>query len=921
MLLEAYRISSIQQFHYLRQTLIVSALMLSVIFDAKAHTEDFEFDLPSQRLSTSLRAVAAQSGLQLFYQQSLIADHQSRPMSGRMNIKTALKHLLKNTGLAFEYADLHTIVIRKQATDTSTIANASSENFSSNIINTKHFTANSQALTNPENSALREQGTSALEEVIIIGTKRSLELQSTPMAVSTINSINLEKRFIRDLRDVPDLAPNLTVSTVVAFNAAAIAIRGQSTADIIASFDPAISVVVDDFSLAHVQSQLLDLFDIEQIEVLRGPQGTLFGKNTTGGVINIITTRPNLQENEIQLKATRGNYGLQEQRLAVNLPIIDEHLGLRLSAMNQRSDGFYVNDKPFGPLAVDGPFPGLAGVGDGERIGGADVLSARIKLLWKPIDKLNLLLQYEYIRDQSESIPLVNESLENFPITLAGFTPLGSDGYDDPFRTGFSLRDDGLKLADGNDIDIDGIYLNANYTTGSFLFTSITGYRELDSHLALSFAGEAFASFLDSNRDQHRDQFQQELRVTTQFDGPFNAVAGLFYTTNDFELSSLQYLGYYELFPDNEGAKDRAMLEGAAQDVTSKAIYFDGSYDLTERWSLTLGLRFTEEKKEMKRRPVSALELINNDLIALGLTPKKPTEYPFNYMDFDLFPVTDNSTLFQENDSWSKINYRAGVSYEISDGHFSYLMYSTGFKSGGFNSQAATASSARAFAEETAESIELGLKSDWFDGQGRTNIAVFHVNYGDIQRDAIVQIKREDGTPSQETQTTNAGGMQMYGVEIESRWFFKSDLSVSINLGYLHSKYTDFSVDINGDQVNDDGTILDPTRAPQWTAGLDMSYSQTLSHHGHLDWNLNANWQPEFEFDTLNSANTQSQERTLLNASTTWTSVNDRWSLSLYGKNLLDEQYRSTGKNGANLWIFTGYGAPLQYGAEVTVRF
>lgn len=192
-----------------------------------------------------------------------------------------------------------------------------------------------------------------------------------------------------DLRGLADLAPNVVVENVTGFNAAAFAIHGQGTNDIMTTIDTATGVVIDGFVLTHSQSQLLDTFDLTSIEILRGPQGTLFGNNTTGEVINVRTKRPEMNEFSSQIVGRTGNDGLGEGKFAVNIPLIDDTLAARLMATYTTHDGFYKNDKisqTFGTAAQPDTPLGLPVNGDGRDLGGTDVFFMRGKLLWQPTD-------------------------------------------------------------------------------------------------------------------------------------------------------------------------------------------------------------------------------------------------------------------------------------------------------------------------------------------------------------------------------------------------------------------------------------------------------------------------------------------------------------------------------------------------------
>ena len=247
-------------------------------------------------------------------------------------------------------------------------------------------------------SLAEEPESRIIEEVIVTATRRETDQQSTAISVTTITPEQIEKRFMTDIRGVADLSPNVVMENVTGFNAASFAIRGTGTNDIITTIDTAIGVVIDGFALAHSQSQLLDSFDVESIEILRGPQGTLFGKNTTGGVVNVRTKRPEMNEFGADFVARVGNNGMEQARIAVNVPIIDDTLAARLVYSGSKHDGYYKNDKihsVFGTTALPQTPLGLPVNGDGRDLGGTEVEMFRAKLLWEPTDNYSAQLSVE----------------------------------------------------------------------------------------------------------------------------------------------------------------------------------------------------------------------------------------------------------------------------------------------------------------------------------------------------------------------------------------------------------------------------------------------------------------------------------------------------------------------------------------------
>ncbi|MEL7029469.1 MAG: TonB-dependent receptor, partial [Pseudomonadota bacterium] len=510
-----------------------------------------------------------------------------------------------------------------------------------------------------------------IDEITVRATKRETNLQTTPVSVTALQAEAVDSIVARDIGDVAVLVPNFSAAKVTGFNAASFAMRGAGQTDIIVYSEPSVGVVIDDFVVPHVQTQLLDIFDIEQVEVLRGPQGTLFGKNTTAGVVSLRTKRPDLEKAGVKASARVASYGRREGRFAVNAPIVTDTLALRFSGLYVKSDGYYRNGAEFGPLTPFVPIPGVTGAtgqGDGSRLGGEDVFSGRAKLLWQPSDNFNALFQYEIIRDNSDDVPSINETPvgdPRFVFNNLGFTQdVGGDPLDNAASTG--RNDQLLNMGDGHQVDVDGFYLNMEWDTGPVQITSVTGYREQQSRLPSTYTGEVGpVSLFDANRADDRETFQQEIRFAGQLTDRFDIVAGGFYQDNDVVFCVTQVLGFLDLFglglpfgTFNNGGQ--ALCN--AQDARAAAGFVDGVYQVTDRLSVGGGFRFTWEEKEWIGRNQQVYEAI------LGVNANELTD-PLAASDFSLAA----DSVLSDSEEWSEPSWRATASYQFTDDVYGYF--------------------------------------------------------------------------------------------------------------------------------------------------------------------------------------------------------------------------------------------------------
>ncbi len=774
-----------------------------------------------------------------------------------------------------------------------------------------------------------------LEEVMVTATRRTeTNIQTTPIAITALTSNDINELVPQDLGDISAQVPNFIAGKQPGFKAAAFAIRGVGTTSIIVYQDAQVGVTVDDFVLPSVQTQNMEIFDIEQIEVLRGPQGTLFGKNTTGGVINVKTKRPQLGENTLELQGKVAEYGRYEGRYAGNYSPTDT-LAFRAAGAYIKSDGYYENGASYGPVTPfdpASPFIGATGKGNGDDVGGDDSFSGRFKGLWQPNDDFTALAQYEIIRDQGDSPPSVNTTPLNAPMVFNALG-LGKDRGDAIKNGAVTDRDDLLlHMSDGHQIDIDGYYLNLDYSMGEYTLSSVTGYREQDSELPNTYTGEVGPnSLFDANRQDHRETFQQELRVASDYSGPINFVAGGFYQTDDTTFCVNQVLGFLDLLgvsSANFGVPDffdnNPQVLCNEQEAENWAVFGDFTYDFADRWSFGGGLRWTDEKKDWTGRNQVFYQALEGGFDP-NLTWQDFSE-PLGAAKFNKYPTG----VVKDSESWDEPTYRATISYEMTEDLFTYFNYSHGFKSGGYNDQtgtsgvAITPASAAPTDPEKADSYELGFKSDMLDNSLRLDVAAFYVEYSDAQRDLVASFENEFGAEFQETRFFNAADMEVYGLEVQFTAAITDNFTLRGNGSYLHSEYSEFTADTDYDGIDDvDLSDADVNRAPEYQWNIDAIYDHQL-FGGDVRWLVNANYVDEaiFVYSVLGPQyDGITDERTLFNASVTYTETEGKYFVRLYGKNLTDEEYKVGELPVADLWTFAYYGEPQTFGVEFGMNF
>lgn len=779
---------------------------------------------------------------------------------------------------------------------------------------------------------------SGLQEIVVTAERRASNLQTTPIAVTAIDAQAMADLGPRTLGDIAVLVPNFSANKINGFNAASFAMRGVGNTDIIVYNEAPVSVLVDDFVMPSVQTQLLDPFDVESVEVLRGPQGTLFGKNTTGGAVIVRTKAPVLDATSFEIQGQEGSFDSYTIQGAINIPLVSDQLALRVVASQETEGGWMRN-------GASNTIGGVTYTGDNSRVGGTNVFTMRAKLLWQPSDNFKTQFTYERLVDRSPSPGSINitptdiDPKTGFPYFV--FAQLGLPGHftGDPLdqagvtnRAGYLI--DG---PDGHHVIADGFHMNTDWTIAPGVFTWVQGYRSQDSSLPSTYTGVVGPlSVFDANRSDRRKTFQEELRFAANAIGPFSYVAGLFYQHDTTAFCVAQVLGIYDLFgaptlPGTSpgGYNNNPQVLCNAQTEKSYAAYGEGNYKITDSTTLTLGARLTQDSKDwIGRQQVFVQQLpsptgaVNPDFTWQQLNGL------MNGGNFGLYPfgvVTDSH-------KWTQPTYRATVSHEFSPTMFGYGTYSHGFKAGGYNDQVGTsgvpisADEKKPTDPEKADSFEVGLKTELLDRRIRLNEALFYVQYKDAIRQVVVPVTTLAGLPGQETLFRNAAKMTTYGIESELTAQLTEGLLLRLPMSYQHCKYNSFTsgegatfVDLSGLPVN---------RCPSWTATADLNYTLSLpALPGHFVIDASANYVAK-NLDTYSIAapyapytQTYADGRTLVNASLTYNSGDERWFGRVFVRNLTDKHYIESAQNVDPLWVWAFYGEPRFVGAEVGYKF
>ncbi|HEY5680705.1 MAG TPA: TonB-dependent receptor [Pseudomonadales bacterium] len=704
-----------------------------------------------------------------------------------------------------------------------------------------------------------EERTAAIEEIFVTARKREEPLQQTPVAVTALTGESLERVFATDITDLHVRAPNVIVSDISGFSSsAAVFIRGIGNADIDSTVDPPVAIFIDGIYIPRPANNSLDLFDVEQIEILRGPQGTLFGRNTTGGAIHYRTKRPT-GEFGARGSVTVGEYGRRDIRMAAEAPIVEDKLAAKIAIFSQEYDGYFKNT-----------FTGTSGNRATKDQGGTDSLTIRPTILFTPNDTFDLTIIGEYIRERSEptaQVP-VGEPTQLVPLL-----------YGEPqYERGEDVRTVSYNVPGYINNDIWGITVEANWDVWGGTLTSVSNYRETDSLMNGEVDNSAAPAF-EILRDEPHDQISTELRFAKDLTDNLNLITGLYYFEQDYFLRR-------DTFIDVTNSGNIAHINAiTGQEHTNLAFFAQVDYNLTDRLRFTLGGRYTKEDKDFYATLFSG--------------------YPNLSQQYDL------------DEDWSNFGPKVGVDYQFSDNGMVYASYSKGFKSGGFNGRSGTPFAFGPFDEEKVDAYEIGLKADWLDKRLRTNVALFWNDYKGLQRTIIRNLPDPDAPNPQETLTENAADATVKGFELEVVAIPVTGLQLNLAVGYNDAGYEEFFADINGDGTVTDNSDIPLQRAPEWTIGAGLSYDAQLGNMGTAVFT--ADFSHVAKQNNLASGVPKGEigSYELLDMSVTWRAPSERYYATFYVKNVTDEVYQASITAVGALFDTNLISAPRRWGLTV----
>jgi len=641
-----------------------------------------------------------------------------------------------------------------------------------------------------------------LEEITVTARKRVEDVQSVPIAVSAISGEALENRFVPDVRAVAKYIPNVQLGQVQYSGATLSAsIRGISFADIERSFEPAVATSIDGVFMASNTGALVDMFDVESIEVLRGPQGTLFGRNTVGGIINVKRSRPT-GELGAKVSVTLGSYNRNDYKAVINTPLIEDVLAAKVGIYSINSHSFTYDART------------------GKDEPGLKRLDLQASLLFTPTAEFEALFSYEHLRDRSHYPNPVNQSLANGSAQdeLACLVGLCYANHKQAYESSkFRASFGGIPFY--APLTADNATLNMKYDGGNFSIASVTGYMKNRDSLDIDNMGDAVAPgvpFFHPVRYLHGSQFSQELRVDTDFDGMFNMVAGVYYFTSKYSLDSQDVY----IADANRDPANLVDTFDAGQKVKSYAAFAETYWKVTPTTRITVGGRYTHETKDFH---------VNK--------PAPYTTPAFHCPD----PNSTYAPCKTGHLSFNRFTPRVSIDQNLAEDVMAYASWSRGFRSGGWNGRPGSLpQTIGPYDPETVDSYELGLRTKFAGNRALFNVTVFQTDYKDKQED---QIRTNPLNPSSTiTFVENASAARFQGVELEMQYRPVPELHLFGSAGYLKAKYRSF--------LNAAGQDISATKqlryAPDWNASLGGEYTLELGGDNQIVFGSNVKYVADY---------------------------------------------------------------------------
>ena len=823
-----------------------------------------------------------------------------------------------------------------------------------------------------EGSLFSQRGT--IETVISSAQKKEESVQEVPLPVTSFSGLAIERKFAVNLEDLNKLAPSVQLQHVGLFHgASSFTVRGIGTSGIESFDDPHVAIFIDGVYQPRNAWALGNLLDIEAVEMLRGPQGTIYGRNAYSGAITLRTKKPDVTEYSGKASLQYGNPGKLIVSLIGNVPIVQDKFAMRLATQFYKDSGFYKND---GVIVDSAPFQPLVTHVDedlkGKRIEGNKFVYFRPSFRFTPNDALDVTLTTEFIRQRGDGTVSLNPVYD--PRTPANGncgpgtvgTPAGyncntstmellypgltknyfgdgtrgikGDKNNNPFEVGYSLP------YNNSDLNSSTFTLNADYHTSFGTFSFLGNYSHQRDAINTDTDGTS-VDFFSSTRFQTYKTYQFESHFVSDFSETVDVIAGVFYLYDSYHLGQLLWTPFTGKF-----TYDNPLLNffQNGQDRKTWAAYVQTEVHFTDQLSLIAGVRYSWEKK------YNIFETPNNSIKAQGLDPKSDwTSFPMNSTAPNCSPVGALGTAANPcfalwtnpGQTWDNFAPRVGLNYKVTDDAMLFAFWQRAYKSGGFvnNAAAYTTFVGSPYGEELIDNFEVGFKTEWMDSRLQFNGNVYYQKLKGLQRQVIRPANNATG---QETFISNNADARSYGVELELVAIPVDGLTINANIAYNNIKYTNYCADLDGPEpfaapANGrpvcgpgstklpNGTYITFTDfsdlrlgfAPSIIANLGWTYDFPIGDMGNISIGNSFGYTSKMATAGVFLPNSDRRAMLLVDAQISWESPDSKYRVSIWGKNLTNDIQRLSVTPVSNLFAFEQGTTPRTYGITLTADF
>ena len=714
----------------------------------------------------------------------------------------------------------------------------------------------------------------ALEEITVTARKRAENLQDVGTSISALGAEEIERRSDIDLQTFANVAPNVVINDLQQGpgSPAAISVRGVGTTDVEKNFDPTVGVVVDGIFIGVNSGAMIKAIDLQSMEILRGPQGTLFGRNSIGGVINVTRSTASTDSFSGAVRAGAGNHGDLQLDGYVNFAVSDK-FAFKLGAAKRDNDGWFFNRTR------------------NTDVGKVEFLQLSPSFTFKPTENLEISYRFDKTEQDQDANTVVNMAQANqawcffytqcapnldTPQSGDRYTVLqnGNGTYQTYFDSELHIANIGWDVREGDRIE----YVFGRFSTDEKVFQDWDGTALTLYH---------------TDRPAVWNQTSHELRWVHTGD-KLDYTVGLYAWDSDYRIDLRSYIGFGDLLFGLPMGTVLTVDQTVVQNTESKAAFFEADYRLTDALTLTVGGRYTEDDKD-------------SGLIDAGMPA--------------LATLGNLNNPFKK--SWSEFTPKVNLRYRFNEDAMVYGLYSKGYRAGGFNGRPGTYEAASiAYDPETVDNYELGWKTEWLNGRVRFNGSVFVMKYDDKQEEQSVPTTSGTG---QQTLVTNAARAEIKGLEFDVLAKVSENFTIGGNVGILDSKFKELVDTDPATPVNQrDLSYLKLRRAPDLTVTVSPNYTWEVGN-GRMWVQADLRYVDEMELTFLNSPQSHVDAHEVLDASIGYT-INQT-TITLWGMNLTDDDSWTqaydvgTSVTFPGLWTYASARAPRAFGLRVSHNF